>query len=143
MIFCDLRAFNVILPNVFLNHHVAYCFFDNLGDSDEDHHIDLQNGPGVAYESMIDLHILRKDQHQVLLVNKLEELYQRIKNHEPYKPSFVGKVSGYTVIQKHFQSYTSQSINISCCPAFICNDLLSEYIFCNCPSLKLDKNTSV
>ncbi|XP_065057788.1 AFG1-like ATPase [Rhopilema esculentum] len=65
------------------------------GDNDEDHHIDLHNGPRVAYESMIDLNILRKDQHQVLLVNKLEELYQRIKNHEPYKPSFVGKLFGY------------------------------------------------
>ena len=92
----------MILPNVFLNHHVAYCFFDYLGDSDEDHHIDLQNGPRVAYESMIDLNILRKDQHQVLLVNKLEELYQRIKNHEPYKPSFFGKVSGNVLYRSTF-----------------------------------------
>ena len=71
--------------------HFLYLFSAKEGLKDL--RIDFSNGPLAAYKSMIALNILRKDEHQVLLVEKLEELFRRIQNYEPYKPGAIGKVS--------------------------------------------------
>lgn len=59
---------------------------------EENDKVDLANGPKAAYQSMTELDLLKRDQHQVLLVEKLQELFNRIRGYQPYKPGFFEKV---------------------------------------------------
>ena len=68
--------------------HSIFVIFEG-GDGNK---IDFSNGPKAAYQSLINLEFLRNDEHQCLLVEKLHELFQRIKGYQPYKPGIFNTV---------------------------------------------------
>lgn len=63
-----------------------------LGENRDYNEIDFNSGPRVAYQSLIDQEVLRKDERQFLLVEELDELFHRIKGYERQKRGILAKV---------------------------------------------------
>jgi len=55
---------------------------------------DFDSGPKVAYQSLIEQKVLMNDENQYLLIEKLDELFHRIKGYHPHKPGVLSKFLG-------------------------------------------------
>lgn len=65
---------------------------DNRG---HDKDANLSKGPKIAYRSMVSSGLLKKDQHQNFLVDRLQDLFNKLQNYEPYQPGTLGKLFGF------------------------------------------------
>ena len=72
-----------------------------LGENRAYDEIDFNSGPKVAYQLLIDQEVLRKDESQFLLVEKLDELFHRIKGYQRHKPGILTKVCCFYFLSKH------------------------------------------
>ena len=73
----------------------SFSFIVLLGDFD--------SGPKVAYQSLIEQKVLMNDENQYLLIEKLDELFHRIKGYHPHKPGVLSKVCCIYILLKYNQ----------------------------------------